>query len=285
VVVQALLTIFGGPIGAGINAFAWAGLTIYDIYKASQGKINWWNIIIDLFSLITNGVAAYQMRAAKLASAEVQTAEGTISALAKRFPKIYEYVKSIGQNLTSFGSKIVTGINNFLKWIISKIPSLKGPITALRSAMTKISEYLLKISQSLKNPIGSRAVSGLANKGLSKVGVSNFIASKVGQEGLKSFEADVVKKISDWVLKHAGNYADEQLKTVACKMGPKECSIYTTIEKGVLGGMAVGTVSAGVGNLGKNTAVSDAKSNVGDFTKGVKDLKKGTSNISDVLKT
>ena len=55
-VVQALLAIFGGPLGAGINTFAWAALTIYDIYQASEGKENWWNIMIDVFSLITNSI-------------------------------------------------------------------------------------------------------------------------------------------------------------------------------------------------------------------------------------
>ena len=269
-----------GPLGTGINVFAWAGLTVYDIYKATQGKINWWNIIIDVFSLITNGVAGYQMRAAKLASAEVQTAEGTISAVAKRYPKIYQYIESMGEGLTSFGSKIVNSVNNFLEWIITKIPTLEKPISALRSTVTKISEFLSKLGKAIKDPIGSKAISGAAKKGLTSVGVSEFIVSKAGQKGLEMFEKNVVERISKWLLKHAGNYTDEALKKQACKMGPKECAIYTTIEKGVLGSMAVGTVASGAGKIGKNTPVSDVDGNVIDFTSGLRDLKKGEEKIT-----
>ena len=284
-VVQALLTIFGGPIGAGINVFAWAALTIYDIYQAFKGNVNWWNIIIDVFSLITNGVAARSLRAAKLAGAEVQTAESTISALAKKFPKIYEYVKSLGQTLSSWGGKIVGMVENALKWLVSKLPGLKGPLDSLRSAITKISEFLLKIGRAIKDPLGSKAAVRYTSKGLDKVGISNFIISKAGEQGLKKFETDVIKKVSDYLLKYGGNYADAELKKQVCRMGTQYCSVFTTIEKGVLGTMAVGSVSAGVGNIGKNTGVSDAESSVSDLTKGVRDLKKGSSKVVDALNT
>lgn len=282
VVVQALLTIFGGPLGAGINIFAWAALTIYDIYQASKGKVNMWNIIIDIFSLITNGVAARSLKAAKLAGAEVQTAEGTMSALAKKFPKIYEYVKSFGQTLSSWGGKIVGMIENALKWLVSKLPFLKGPLNSLRSAITKISEFLLKIGKAIKSPIGSKATAKLATQGLNKIGVSNFIVSKVGQEGLKKFEKDVVKKVTDFLLKNAGNYADSALKSQVCKMGPSYCAVYTTIEKGIIGTMAAGTAVAGVGNIGKNTAVSDTQSDVADLTTGIKDYQKGVGKLAKI---
>ena len=282
-VVQALLAIFGGPLGAGINTFAWAALTIYDIYQASEGKVNWWNIIIDVFSLITNGVAARSLRAAKLGAAEVQTAEGTISALAKKFPKIYEYVKSFGQTLSNWGGKIVGMIENALKWLMSKLPFLEGPLNSLRSVMTKVSEFLLKIGKAVKDPIGSKTVTNLANKGLTNIGVSNYIMSKAGQEGLKRFEKDVVKKVYDYYLKHYGNYADQAIKNQVCKMGAQYCSVYTTIEKGVLGTMAVGSVTAGTGNVAKNTAISDVEGNVKDLTSGIRDLKKGTEKISKLV--
>lgn len=280
VVVQALLTIFGGPIGAGINMFAWAALTIYDIYKAVTDKPNLWNIIIDVFSLVTNGVALYQFRAVKLAGAEVQTAESVISTLAKKFPKVYEYVKSIGQNLTSFGAKIVGLVKNALGWLSSKLPFLKNTLDGLRNVISKISEFLLKIGKAIKNPIGSKAVTKAATQSLDKIGVSNFIISKVGQEGLKKFEKDVVKKVTDYLLKHAGNYADSALKSQVCRMGSSYCSVYTTIEKGTIGVMGAGKVISGVGSVGKNTPVSYGKSDVADLTYGLKDIKKGEDAIT-----
>lgn len=282
-VVQALLTLFGGPIGAGINAFAWAALTIYDINKASKGDVNMWNIIIDLFSLITNGIAARSMTTAKLTGAEVRTVGSTISALAQKSPKIYQYVKSLGQNLSSWGGKIVSMIENALKWLVSKLPSLKGPLNDLRSAMSKISEYLLTIGKAIKDPIGSKVVTNLASKGLTKVGVSSFVMSKIGQEGLLKFEKDVVKKVVDYCLKYVGNYADESIKTQVCKMGTQYCSVYKTIEKGVLSTMAAGSATAGAGNIGKNTALSNTKNSIEDLTKGVTDLEKGTENINKLL--
>jgi hypothetical protein len=281
--VQSLLAIFGGPLGAGINMFAWAALTIYDIYKSSKGNINWLNIIIDVFSLITNGIAARSMSGAKLASAEVQTAEGTISALAKKFPKIYEYVKSIGQNLTSFGGKIVGMIENALGWLSSKLPFLKTGISGLKSAITKVATFLEKISVAIKAPVGSKTVGNLAKKGLSKSGVIQFIESKVGQEGLKKFETDVVKRVTDYTTKHADDYANEVIKSQVCsKMGQAACDVYEFIEMGVHGTKAVATTTAGASSIAKNTPVTDVEGDVAGLTTGIRNLKKGAEKISKI---
>lgn len=282
-VVQAILSIFGGPLGAGLNMFAWAALTVYDVYKASQGNINWWNIIIDVFSLITNGVAARSMSSAKLASAEVQTAEGTMSALAKKFPKVYEYVKSIGQNLTSFGSKITGMIKNAIGWLTSKLPFLKPALSGLQSALTKVVTFIEKIAKAIKSPLGSKAVANITKKGLSSAGILQFIETKVGQEGLKKFETDVVKKVTDYATKHADEYANEAIKSQICsRMGKSACDVYEFIESGVAGGKAVATVTAGATSVAKNTPVVDTDSDVDSLTKGLRDVRKGANLISKV---
>lgn len=283
-VVQALLAIFGGPLGAGINIFAWGALTSYDIYKMINGDVDWLNLIIDIFSLVTNGVAAYQLRAVKLASAEVQTAEGVISALSKKFPKIFQYIKSIGQNLASFGGKIVGSIENALGWLANKLPFLKSVITTLKSGITKIVNILEKIGKALKDPFGSKTLTGIANKGLTKAGITNFVATKAGEEGLKRFESDVVKKVTDYLLKFSGKYSNDAIKTQICtKMGKTACSVYSFIESGVLGTRAVAVTTVGVTGVAKNTPLTDTKSNVAGLTKGITDLQKGTSKISDVF--
>ena len=235
VIVQIMLSIFLPGIGSGINAFAWGALTIWDIYKAIKGKPDWMNIIIDLFGLVTNGIAAKTMAPAKAALAGEAELPTLMQKLSTKFPKIYQYVQSLGSKLMSGIGKITQAIENAIAWVGSKVSWFKSALQPLKNAIGKVGQFVEKIGQSL----GKTAVGKVVNKAfqsMKSIGpkMSAFIEKKLGVKGLQAYDEVVVKKVNTFLKDEAKKYTNDQAKKIVCSsMGKQACALYNMAEAGV----------------------------------------------------
>jgi hypothetical protein len=85
---QRFLSLTG--IGAIATTVAWGALTLYDAYMAISGKGSWMLLLIDIFSLISNGyLTKFLQPLQNVMSSGITQAIESI----KKFPKIYDVVK------------------------------------------------------------------------------------------------------------------------------------------------------------------------------------------------
>ena len=85
---QRFLSLTG--IGAIATTVAWGALTLYDAYMAISGKGSWMLLLIDIFSLISNGyLTKFLQPLQNVMSSGIAQAIESI----KKFPKIYDVVK------------------------------------------------------------------------------------------------------------------------------------------------------------------------------------------------
>jgi hypothetical protein len=225
-IVQILLAVFAGPLGAGITLFAWSILLIWDIYKWTQGQPNWWNLILDTFSVATAGLAAKALAPAKAVAAEAKTLPTLMSALQKKFPTVYKYVAGFGSKLSALGGKMVLGVKNAIKWLSSKLPFFSSFWNKLNGMVSKIGELIKSIDNAISAVMGGSVVSaisskftGLIQKAFPKLG--EFFKTTKGIELAKKLTAKEVDAIGDYITGPIRGKTIEASTEWVCKNGTK----------------------------------------------------------------
>ena len=231
-VVQILLAVFAGPLGAGINLFAWGILLIWDIYKWTQGQPNWWNLILDTFSVATAGIAAKALAPAKAVAAEAKTLPTLMSALQKKFPTVYKYVAGFGSKLSALGGKIVEVVKNGIKWLSNKLPFFSSFWNKLNGMVSKIGDLIKSIDDAIGAVLSgnlvksaSSKITGILQKSFPKLG--EFFKSTKGIELAKKLTAKEADAISDMVSGPIREKTLEASTEYVCKTGTKAmCDVF-----------------------------------------------------------
>jgi hypothetical protein len=231
-VVQILLAVFAGPLGAGINLFAWSILLIWDIYKWTQGQPNWWNLILDTFSVATAGLAAKALAPAKAVAAEAKTLPTLMSALQKKFPTVYKYVAGFGGKLVALGGKLVLGVKNGIKWLSNKLPFFSSFWNKLNGMVSKIGDLVKSIDDAIGAVLSgnlvknvSSKITGILQKSFPKLG--EFFKSTKGIELAKKLTAKEADAISDMVSGPIREKTLEASTEYVCKTGTKAmCDVF-----------------------------------------------------------
>jgi hypothetical protein len=250
-VVQILLTVFGGPLGAGINLFAWAVLLIWDIYQWTQGKPNWWNLILDTFSVVTAGLAAKALAPAKAVASEAKTLPLLMSALKKGFPTVYKYVAGFGGTLVKLGGKAVTGVKNALGWLSSKLPFFSTMWNKLNGMISKIGDLVKSLDDAIGTAVSGKVISSINNK------VGGFMQKsfpKLGEFFKSPKGIELAKKLTEKEADAIGEYISGPIrgKTIeastewVCKNGTKaQCDAFK-------GGNEYYKIAVNVSKVGKS---------------------------------
>jgi hypothetical protein len=234
-VVQILLSVFGGPLGAGINIFAWAALLVWDIYKWVQGQPNWWNLILSTFSVVTAGVAAKTLGPANTVGKEAGSKglKPLLSSLKTKFPKIFEYLASFGKSLSSLGGKAVSGAKNAVGWLSSKIPWLSSVWKGFNSAISKIGDLIKNIDDVLGSFAGGAVVKGAREKvvnSMSKISpkFGEFLKTAKGAELAKQLPEIEANAIEEYVTGPLKGKTAQYSQDWVCKNGTqKQCQIFS----------------------------------------------------------
>lgn len=291
-VVQLLLTVFGGPLGAGLNMFAWSSLLVWDIYEWTQNRPNWWNLIVDLFSVVTTGVAGKFMSPAKAVSAEAKTAKGMLTALSKKFPAVAKYVKGFAGKLASLGKGAVNGAKNAIGWLSNKLPFLKSFWNKLNVVVGKIGGFISTIDEALTQVFGGKiiqsvtsAISNQVKTAFPKIG--NFLNTEVGKEFAKKLAKQEVKAIENWVSGPLRGKTMEFATNYVCKAGSaNQCELFKKSNIVSRAGLEIG--KAGKSGTDVNATLKDktanAKKKLETSTGHVKDLKSAEKESEEVIK-
>lgn len=271
VVVQIMLSIFLPGIGSGINAFAWGALTAWDIYKAVKGKVNWMDLITDLFGLVTNGIAARTLAPAKAAIGAEAELPTLMQKLATKFPKIYGYLQSLGSKLMGGIGKITQAMENAIAWIGSKVSWFKTALEPLKGVLSKVGAFVEKIGESLgKTAVGkvvSKAVESMKTAGPR---MAEFIEKKLGAKALEAYDKVVVDKVKGFLKDEAKAYGNEQAKKIVCSsMGKQACAIYGMAEAGI-------KLKSGVQKKMKGFKTAGKSKDLAGLVKGAESIVKGT---------
>jgi len=281
-IVQILLAVFAGPLGAGITLFAWSILLIWDIYKWTQGQPNWWNLILDTFSVATAGLAAKALAPAKAVAAEAKTLPTLMSALQKKFPTVYKYVAGFGGKLVTFLGKVVSGVKNAIGWLSSKLPFFSTFWKKLTGLVSKIGELINSIDNAISGVMGGQLAStisskftGLIQKAFPKLG--EFFKTTKGIELAKKLTAKEVDAISDYITGPIRGKTIEASTEWVCKNGTKaQCDA-------LKGGNEYFNLALNVTKVGKsgtdvNTSIKQ-KEDAAKLLAKTKTLAKSTKNI------
>ena len=277
VVVQIMLSIFLPGIGSGINAFAWGALTVWDIYKAVKGKVNWMDLLTDLFGLITNGIAARTLGPAKAALGAETELPTLMQKMATKFPKIYAYVESLGSKLMGGIGKITQAMENAIAWIGSKVSWFKTALEPLKGVISRVGAFVEKIGESLgKTAVGkvvSKAIESMKTAGPR---MAEFIEKKLGAKALEAYDKVVVGKVKSFLKDEAKSYGNEQAKKIVCStMGKQACAIYGMAESGIKLKQGLQKKIKGVKSTAKSTDLAGLVAGAENVVKGTEKTLKG----------
>ena len=276
VVVQIMLSIFLPGIGSGINAFAWGALTVWDIYKAVKGQVNWMDLLTDLFGLVTNGIAAKAMGPAKAALGAEKELPTLMQKMATKFPKIYTYVESLGSKLMGGIGKITQAMENAIAWIGSKVSWFKTALEPLKGVISKVGAFVEKIGESLgKTAVGKVVKAGVESMKQLGPKIATFIETKLGAKALEAYEKVVVDKVKGFFKDQAKDYTLEQSKNIVCKMGAKHCALFGVIESGMKLKTGLQKKVKSISSLGKSTDLAGAVASAEKIVKSGEKVVKG----------
>lgn len=283
-IVQILLTVFGGPLGAGINIFAWSALLIWDIYQWTQNEPNWWNLIVDSFSVITAGITAKSMAAANAVGKEAgkKGIPAILNSLKTKFPDLFKYITKFGKTISSYGSKATKAIQSAIGWLKNKLPWLSKIWNGFNNAVSKIGELFKYIDESIGSVMGGKIVTSVRQKvvaGLEKnfPKFGNFLNSPKGANLAKELldnevEAKIVEK---WVSGPLRGKTMEYSQNWVCKNGsPKQCEFFTASNDYYNKTIAV--TKAGKSGTDINAGRKDVESTIGS------QINKVAAHIGDV---
>ena len=270
-IVQILLTVFGGPLGAGINMFAWSALLIWDIYQWTQNEPNWWNLIVDSFSVITAGIAAKSMAAANAVGKEAgkKGIPAILNSLKTKFPDLFKYITKFGKTISSYGSKATKAMQSAIGWLKNKLPWLSKIWNGFNNAVSKIGELFKYIDESIGGVMGGKIVTSVRQKvvaGLEKnfPKFGNFLNSPKGANLAKELldnEAEA-KLVEKWVSGPLRGKTMEYSQNWACKNGsPKQCEFFTASNEYYNKTIAV--TKAGKSGTDINAGRKDVESTIG----------------------
>lgn len=144
--IQVLLEFIPG-IGQMINSGVWSLLLGYDaVYKGiMNNKYNWFNIIIDLIGVLTTGLGVPQVKRAltPLSNYAKQGLKSFVSAIYKKAPKIFNYIKGLLPKISSVVNIVTKFFSNFLTVIQKKIKSgvLVQTLTKLKNSLGRLNTF------------------------------------------------------------------------------------------------------------------------------------------------
>jgi hypothetical protein len=142
-IAQILLDVIGA---AAVNMIAWGFLVISDIYLWVKNKtLNAFNLIMDIFGLITTGLASAIFKPLKSMFRGGETISQVISKL--KTTKSWTYISKILKAIKTYGSTITQGISNAISKIIKLIPSLGPKLTPVKNVVNRVGGVLTKIDE------------------------------------------------------------------------------------------------------------------------------------------
>ena len=140
-IAQIIIAGLGGHV---VNMVAWGLLVAYDIYSwASKGTADWFNLLHDLFWLLLSGAGGKVMGALKPLIKGESKLLNVFAKLSKT--NSWGYIKSILSKISTYGGKIISKISQALKYIISKLPSLKTLLNPLLGVVNRVGGVLKTI--------------------------------------------------------------------------------------------------------------------------------------------
>jgi len=144
-IAQIIIAGLGGHV---VNMVAWGLLVAYDIHSwVSKGTADWFNILHDLFWLLLSGAGGKIMGGFK----NLIKGESKLATVFAKLSKTnsWTYIEGILSKISTYGGKIVSKISQALKFIISKLPSLKNVLNPLLSVINRVGGLLSTIEKSL----------------------------------------------------------------------------------------------------------------------------------------
>jgi len=316
-VAQAVLASFA-PIGNAINLGMNAFLFICDwIQKAmNSANFSWFNVILDAFGTILGVLglraALKPVQAAASALKKVSSLDELLRAANSKFPAIIDFFKKYAGKLIGYGGKFVTLINDFLTWLVSKVPFISKMIETIKPWVGKVGGYLKQVSDSILSVIGTTAKNVGSNiaKAISKSICANgkclqnygktVINSIYGALSKSAFYAgyeQAEKELFKWVIETIGTYGTSKVedvrpyfcdasyanwrKTEASKRKIPEnlmCNAFDLSLEVMVGTVKAGSIAAGGGLKSPKDLTSGAEA-----VKDVTDVTKTTTEKSQEL--
>jgi len=143
-------------IGEVLNPSFWGLYTVYDLWLWSKkGVLNMFNLIMDVICLATAGAATAFVKGFKSVMAPFAKA-GTskfISAMAKKAPKLFQYLSKIIKGSSSILSKSSAQMAKGIQILSKKLPFLLKGLTSMKSGLGVLKGFLHEIEVAISHEV------------------------------------------------------------------------------------------------------------------------------------
>jgi hypothetical protein len=143
-------------VGEIINPVFWGLYTVYDLWLWSKkGVLNMFNLIMDVICLATAGAATAFVKGFKSVMAPFAKA-GTskfISAMAKKAPKLFQYLSKIIKGSSSILSKASAQMAKGIQILSKKFPFLLKGLTSMKSGLGVLKGFLHEIEVAISHEV------------------------------------------------------------------------------------------------------------------------------------
>lgn len=171
-------------VGAVINPVFWGLFAVYDIWLwAEKGILNLFNIIMDIISVATAGVGAAFVKGFKSILGPVAKS-GTakfVSVMAKKAPKLFEYLAKLMKNSSGIISKISSQAAIGIKELSKRLPFMTKGLQSMKSGINTLKGFMTQLEKAISHEMVHFGKHILKHKAEHKI-ADAAVSSVVGKE-------------------------------------------------------------------------------------------------------
>lgn len=137
-------------IGEVLNPVFWGLFAVYDSWLwGKRGVLNMLNIIMDLVGVATVGIGAKFVKGFKsvLGSAVKSEISTFIKIMAKKAPKLFQYIKPLFKDAGAIMKAITPQLQKGIAILSKKIPSMAKGLQTMKSGISTVSGVLAQLER------------------------------------------------------------------------------------------------------------------------------------------
>ena len=287
------------PGGQVANMLIYGTLTAWDFVQMDKGKGNFFDTILDTFSLLLSGIGLQSslkpLQGTKAVLGAEKTAVGFFGKMAQKFPKLSQFFNSIVSKIAGGAKWVIDGIKKGVTWLITKLSFLKNFGNMLLGALNKVTTFLGDIVNAIKGTAGkvvakvAPKTTALLQKGTAyftayaktKLGpIFQSIENTLGKDVMGELNEKVVNWIKDKIFEMGSEATTEKVRPVICQAGKTYCNTFDTIMNGVVTAHSTkGVKKAGTETVHLAKGVKKAETGIEKAEKIAGATKAGTETI------
>lgn len=220
-----LVSVLSGYGAAGVE-LAWALLLFYDLYLLSSGQGNYWNIVIDILSLLSAGTLSKVLAPFRFGSAN--SLKSAIGKLTQNGLNKNPIIQKILSNISSY-SETILGYFDDIKNLFGKLKGFEWITKKIQKIKESVADILSELTSALISPVGGN----ITGKSILELNPAKSIAlyfTKLPPQ----LKLDLSKKgIQEIYLKAIDKYIDKlkntSIEAVLSEIDKQYGSVYTDL--------------------------------------------------------